>query len=469
MSQTIPFNHPSLVLGNIIDTQLLNVLQKISSIQGSSEIAREKMNSLLMMKRSLAMTLNELMDMSIDVSDLEKQILDIDTNIKTAARSYLTSKIKSEAEVQKLKESLLELEVGTTTASPLDFTQSKILNKPLATESLKLDAQFFSFDINLQRDTLAGIETFIKESNSDLGSKANEIAQKATSQIEQQHQQHNVAGTLIISACCTHKNVSIIEPLVLDPNRALDSWNQHFPNDGIDMENPKTQKSSAGSTMDIITGASYGSSFVGMVHILNSQESNDNVTDQMIDSLNKKMKLGGWLAENTGGLGVPEEIIKEVKTAIDSRKVNSHITLLTMGTFTSISSKSLKMGLDTLTQPNQSSETLSEDDSSNETVGSDAKESVRKKQSLEVKNVRNRTILNELKKSDAQQNQVMDINSLMSAFEDFLRNIKNPEGVVGVPIQFFIKKIKKQRILELLQNKFSTESIKKTNPDEKES
>ena len=63
----------------------------------------------------------------------------------------------------------------------------------------------------------------------------------------------------------------------------------------------------------------------------------------------------------------------------------------------------------------------------------------------------------------------MDINSLMSAFEDFLRNIKNPDGVVGVPIQFFIKKIKKQRILELLQNKFSSESIKKTNPDEKES
>lgn len=226
MSNPIPFNHPSLVLGNIIDTKVLDVIKQMQSCQQSSDIAQEKMNSLITMKRSLAMTMNELMDMDVDISDVQNNLKNIDGAIAKAANEYITKKLSNESNFQQLKEQLANIQIEDTIESPIDFSKSKITTKPLSVESLKLDAQYFSFDINTQTDTLAKIESFIKESTQELGTKSTEIAQKATTQAQQQHKQHNIAGTLIITASCTHKNVAMIEPCILDPDKSIIAWNQ---------------------------------------------------------------------------------------------------------------------------------------------------------------------------------------------------------------------------------------------------
>jgi hypothetical protein len=320
MPNSISYNHPSLVLGNIIDAKVMAILKQIGSAQSTIDAAQEKMNSFIAMKRSLAMTINELLDMNVDTSDIEAKMASIDNSITVAANDYITKRIDDETTIQKLKEQLTQIELSDTVESPVDFKNSQLIHKPLASESLKLDAQYFSFDINMQSDALAKIESFIKESTSDLGSKSKEVAQKASSQIQQQYQQHNIAGTLIITASCTHKNVALIEPCVLDPDKTISVWNTVNKNSAIDVSEPQNlvqAKIATPTTTEqeirILTGAAYGSSFVGMVHILNSVESNDNVSDEMISKLNNRMRLGGWLSENTGGLGVSESVLDEVK------------------------------------------------------------------------------------------------------------------------------------------------------------
>lgn len=470
MPNSIPYNHPSLVLGNIIDTKVLDVLKQINSAQSTIDAAQEKMNSFIAMKRSLAMTINELLDMNVDTSSLETKLISINSSITQAADAYITKRIDNEATIQKLKEELTQLELSDTIESPIDYEKSTLIHKPLSSESLKLDAQYFNFDINMQSDTFSKIESFIKESTSDLGSKAKDIAQKATSQIEQQHQQHNIAGTLIITASCTHKNVALIEPCILDTDKTVAAWNQINQDGIIDVSDPQNlvklaseTTASNGSEINLLTGAAYGSSFVGMVHILDSLESNDNVSDEMMIKLNNKMRLGGWLAENTGGLGVSESVLDEVKKMLDTRKVNSHITLLTMGAVPSIASNKLKLGLDGLMKPSSSKY---QNDDELTTIDSSASKSVRQRRAVERDNSKNKSILSELQKADSQTNQVLDINSLMAAFDNYLTSVKGNNGITGIPINFYTKKIGKQKVIDMWLNKYKKELKEETETNE---
>jgi len=463
MPNSIPYNHPSMVLGNIIDTKVMAILKQIGSAQSTIDAAQEKMNSFIAMKRSLAMTINELLDMNVDTSDIEAKMVNIDTSITAAANAYITNRIDNEAKIQTLKENLTQIELSDTIESPVDFENSQLIDKPLASESLKLDAQYFSFDINMQTDTLAKIESFIRESTSDLGSKSKDIAQKASNQIAQQNQQHNIAGTLIITASCTHKNVALIEPCILDPDKTVNAWNATNKNNPIDVSEPQnlvhaeaaTPSTTSAQDISILSGAAYGSSFVGMVHILNSAENNDNVSDDMISKLNNRMRLGGWLAENTGGIGVSESVLDEVKRMLDTQKVSAHITLLTMGAVTSIASNKLKLGLEGLTKPSGYSKMSTDDDMT--TVDSSAAKSVRHKRAIERENLKNRSILNELQHADSKTNQILDINSLMAAFDNYISSVKGANGITGIPIHFYTKKINKQKVIDLWLNKYEKE------------
>ena len=126
MPNSIPYDHPSLVLGNIVDTQVLEVLKKIEVAQNSTEAAQQKMNSFIAMKRSVAMTINELMNINLDISDLQKEIKTIDISISQSAQSYIAERIKNETSIQKLKEQLSQLELNETLESPVDYGKSSI-------------------------------------------------------------------------------------------------------------------------------------------------------------------------------------------------------------------------------------------------------------------------------------------------------------------------------------------------------
>ena len=67
MPISIPYNHPSLVLGGIADTKVMEKITQMRRVQSQTDAAQEKLTSLMQMKRSMTMTLNELKGMGINV------------------------------------------------------------------------------------------------------------------------------------------------------------------------------------------------------------------------------------------------------------------------------------------------------------------------------------------------------------------------------------------------------------------
>ena len=88
MPSSIPYNHPSLVLGNIVNPDILAKLRQIGVIQARIDAAQDKMNAYISMKRSLTMTVNELLGMNVDISALTARVEELDREIAQSAADY---------------------------------------------------------------------------------------------------------------------------------------------------------------------------------------------------------------------------------------------------------------------------------------------------------------------------------------------------------------------------------------------
>lgn len=463
MPSSIPYNHPSLVLGNIADTRVLDILKQVDSCQVKIDAAQDKLNSLITMKRSINMTINELIDMEVDVTEIASNQKDLDANISKAAADYLSTRIANEGQIQSLRETLSQLEVQDGLESPVDFGTSIIKKMPLSSESLKFDSQYFSFGSNMQDDTLANIEKFVRSGTENLGNKSGEVVNAVSTQVQNQFQNHQLMGTLIITASCTHSNVSVFQPLVIDPDKAVSCWNSLFGKTSLIDTKILAEKGADTDTdstdqLTLITGAVYGSSFVGMVHMVNSDEKQSGDLDSIAAQLDEKMKIGGWLKNVSGGFGVDESIFEEVKAFLSSQSVSSHISLVTLGAAPSISSNSVKLSVSKLSEidSNTISAITGSKEAKKDTVNSDALRANSDAKLINLQNARIESILKTMGKIDHDSNKVMDVNSLMQAFENYLTAIKNTEKSIGVPIGFYLKKMSKSDIIDLWVNKYGT-------------
>lgn len=458
----------SLVLGSIIDTRVTDLLKQISAVQSKADMAQEKMNSFVMMKRSLAMTMNELTDMGVDISALDDRIAQLDQSIAQSANEYLTTKLGSEEQIQQLKTQLYSLDNQADTTSPVDFTQTKVTVLPLASESIKIDVQYFSFGSNETNDVLVNIEKYVKESTSDLGAKSNEISNAVSNQVNRQVQNHNLSGTLIITASCTHRNVAMLNPLVLNLESAVSIWNSLYSDaaDQIAIDNLGSSEDTNANTADaktltLLSGAAYGSSFVGMVHMLQTDVTDSNVDDETIAKLRSKLKLGGWLQNAAGGMGVDASTMNEVKRMLSTQRFGSHVSIVAMGTTPSIASGEIKLGLNKILQ-NESQKnldfltSLSQVESSEiETVSTDSNESRTAARLMQVQQSNSAAIVRELSEIDHGTNKTLDINSLMAAFDNYIETIRSSgNDSIGVPINFFFTKITRDQLIRKLAEKY---------------
>src|SRR5579859_6329934 len=248
MPSSIPYTHPSLVLGNIVNPDMLRRLRKISSLNDHIDAAQNRMNAFITMKRSLEMTVSELLNMNVDVSAITAKIAAIDKQIAAAAANYITVRLDNESAIQTLQEQIDEGQTDLALQSPVDFARSAIIKLPLAADSLHLDAQYFSYAENQETNPLgvvAEIEDYLKAATAGLGTKAaTNVSGRAVTQINLQRRNHQLSGTLIITATCTHKQARLFSPCILDPDRAVAIWNTCYPNDPID---PNKSTTSSGT------------------------------------------------------------------------------------------------------------------------------------------------------------------------------------------------------------------------------
>jgi len=272
-----------------------------------------------------------------------------------------------------------------------------------------------------------------------------------------------------------HRNVTLIEPLVLDLQKAVSIWNATVgkgdPIDTNDLASgPANSKPSTSESpspgLSLISGAAYGSSFVGMVHILNTDS--DGPAEEKIASLQEKLQLGGWLENLSGGFGVNESTLSEVKKTLSTQQVSSHVSLITMGAIPSISSSKIDMGVNRIMQPDPEAINAvlqaTNKDADTSTIATGADDARQGNQLLSIQNTKIQTVMKGLEKIDHGSNQVMDINSLMNAFDNYIKSITDGATIVGSPVHFYIKKLVKTDLIKMWQKRHLAEKSLATAP-----
>lgn len=471
MPSSTTFDHPSLILGHIVNPLILATLKKISGLQSSTDAAQEKMNSYVLLKRSLDMTVNELLDMDMDVSELTGKLKEIDASIVKSAADYATTRLANETAIQALKEQLAGADNSDTLESPVDFDSSEIRKMPLSSDSLKLDAQYFSYEDDSATATVSAIESYIRNATGSLGSKASaDIARTASTQITQQQKNHSLSGTLIITASCTHKDAAFLSPCVLDADKAVTAWNTLFPDSPIDtgdkdkVEAVAAQENDNGKGFTIVSGANYGSSFVGMVHILKEEAASATSMIDLADSLQERLTVGNWLEDAAGGFGIDSTFADDIKNLLNTQKIRAHVNIVVMGSIPSIRSNQLQMGIGKFTDIDlarlaSSSSLLSSVTSGEKKTVSQGADAARTgARVMAMQNATIQGVLSGLGKIDQGANKIMDINTMMTAFEDYLEEVK--KGEPGIPVSFYFKPVSQRQLARLWMSKYYPESEK---------
>ncbi|KAK4224373.1 hypothetical protein QBC38DRAFT_511797 [Podospora fimiseda] len=259
-----------LVLASIVNPKALSLVKAISDAQAPVDAAQEELNSLLASRRSLDMTNTELLNLGIDTKPIDDELTSLSTSISKAAGTYIEEKVKSAEPIHKARSQISA--VHAQMESPVDYVKSQIKSMPLASDSINMD------DAN---SFAANISKYFSASVSRMGDTvASQMSNAASAQVSDQTSKHSIEGTLVISVSCTHKNASILAPFALNFDKAIKTWNHLMPSDQIQPTSTKNMLEIANALpppegqvqphFSIISGMTYGSSFVGIVHILNT-------------------------------------------------------------------------------------------------------------------------------------------------------------------------------------------------------
>jgi hypothetical protein len=262
------------VLADVVSNAALDVVQEISSTQAPVDAAQESLNALLASRRSLDMTMTELRNLHIDTKVIDKELCDLIKEIASSAASYATTKTGAERKIRDLRGKIPGVHVQVE--SPVDYTKTHIKSMLLASDSLNMHVQYFSMDSEDEKgvsnaDTISSV---VSNSTSWMGSNtSSQISSAAQKQVSRQAEKHSVAGTLVISVSYTHKNASVLAPFALNIDKGVKVWNRLFPKDKLNVTHRcdmmklalQDEPECGSNKFGIVSGTTYGSSFVGMV------------------------------------------------------------------------------------------------------------------------------------------------------------------------------------------------------------
>lgn len=407
------------------------------------------------------MTIQEMMGMGIDPGDLIAESDQVGQQISQAGVAYGKAKIASEKAIQPLRAKINT--VNNSVESPIDYNKSKIKALPISADSMKMNVQYFSHDQNSQSSSThaSTVSSFVSDSLSEFGQNySGKASVAAQNQVNSQHSRHSIAGTLVIAITCTHKNAQVFAPYIMDVDKAVHSWNAMFPSNMIktnDLMSIAMIEAKSDTKDDpsfkILSGATYGSSFVGMVHVLNTTDSSSSQSMESIASeIQGSFQVGGWFAEETGGFGVSSSFSDSAKNLLSTQNISSHATLITMGIIPSIKSNQVKMAVDSFSNfsPADAMENLAKMQNStagaDDTVASKADKAKAGQQAITMSNMKVEATLSGVAKIDDGQNKIIDTNSMMTAMDDYVNRCVSGGDNVGVPINYYLKDITQSEI-----------------------
>jgi len=455
MPSTIPYD-PALTLGNVVpQDKLANILQ-MAQLQAPADAAQANLNAMITLKRSIDMTIQEMMNMQITPDDLLAESVDIGKQIQKAATEYGKAKVKAETAIAPLRAKILG--VSEEIESPIDYNKSALKQMPLSADTMEMNVQYFSYDENTESSAshAATIASFVSDSLSIFGDKfSGQASASAQSQVNSQHSRHSISGTLVFCITCTHKTSQVFAPFILDVDKAVRAWNQLFPDKMINTNDPAsiakieaTAETKGEKSFSILSGATYGSSFVGMVHVLNTTKTSSSQSmESVASSMQAAFEVGGWFASETGAFGVNDSFSSSAKDLLSTQNIQSHCSAITMGIIPSIKSNEVRIGVQSFANfdPAKDMEQLANLQGATigaqTTVASAADAARTGAQLLSLQNSKITAAISGLQAVDDGANKIIDTNSLMTAMDDYIQRCVSGGDNIGVPINYFLKPI----------------------------
>ncbi|GAB4272432.1 MAG: hypothetical protein Kow0080_18880 [Candidatus Promineifilaceae bacterium] len=475
-TSTIPYD-PSLVLGMIVDPSKITELEAIADLQKPVDAERDHFNALLRQKLSLDMTMRELVSLGAtpdQLKDLKQQIDKLMGDVTKTAGNLGKAVIKAEAAIAKAKSSQGQKQISSQLQSPIDFAASQLQSMPLSADTMNMDVQYFRYESNEQssRSTANSISTFVGTKVTEFlgptyGASVGASAHQASTSA---YDNHGVFGTLVICANCTSREAQIFSPLKLDPDAAVESYvfsgKDSMPvADWQEMKKlalADISKDDQKSAMPVIVGASYGSSFVGFVHFEKTEATSSSQSSASVAAQARaEVETDLFFSSITGSFGLDAQSASSLQQLLSTSNIQSHCSLITMGLIPSIKSNSVSTAVKALQgDPKSRMEELAAmQDASNSGISSlaAAGAAAKKGQSMEqMKSDYIKSSVAAVGELDRSNNQVIDLNSLMTALDDYVA--KAGDGKTGVPINYYLKYVTKRDIaLEWMQKYYPNE------------
>jgi len=510
---SIPYD-PSLELGQVITIDKLKDLKKLAELQQPLDFALDALNNVLSTIYSLKNIGHELENIGLDEKDLDKfqdQVDKLEAKVVAAALHYGVTATKVYADVEKEMNKQAQKTISFSIESPLDYGKSKVTQFPLSSDSLEFDVQYVRNEMHEQSSTATSSQTNDSkhektrkmtsgQTNDSKHEKRRKMRKywfshyyktpemtKSTTEnnsstngsLIKQLEKHSIDGTVVISAKATHKNADIISPFKLDPVKAVAAWNYTYPDDIIDVQpagiiaaalKDYDAKDSNKNTLNILSGCDKSSSFVGFVHTL-KQDDTDNTqsANSMASQMKESFDRTSWSNAASGGMGNSKSFSEIAKKLLSTSYIENHANLVCHGIIPSIVCGEIKgtvkkMAPDAQKIMDQQSAIAN---ASSPNTDSDAEGQVEGgKKGQQFKELNSEYMKNTVTNLTAYQNEsnkVIDINSMMTAFEDFVN--KAMEGGGGVPTSFYIKKLTKNDIAKSYIRKFYASGL--TTADER--
>jgi hypothetical protein len=466
MASTIPYD-PTLVLGNLVDPADIENLKVISSAERPVDVAQDTLNDTIRAKQKLQMTYTELANLGLSqeqLTSLDTQITALNDTLAKNAGDYAKAVLDSQKAIADGKTKIATL--SEQPESPVDWNKTEIKKIELSSNTMNMDVQYIRNEdeddgSNAHADNVAASVSAAVSSVFGFKAAAS-VATNVANTTLLTTTAHNIIGTLVITAACTHKMATELAPFILDPEKAIDAWNQTYPSDIIPSD-PTAMAELINvdnkNKLHILSGKTIGSSFVGLVHF-EQHENTDSTqnSNASTKAANASFEYGGWFADYEGKFGITKDVSDNVKKMFSTTNVTSHCSLITMGLIPSIKSNLIKTTVNTLKPDakevmSQLSAIQGATDSTVKTIGSSASDAKVGSQYIELNNSYITNVVSNLGVIENDNNQVIDTNSLMTAFDDYVQQATKGED--GVPINFFIREITKSAIVKAWMKKFN--------------
>ncbi|KAG5746987.1 hypothetical protein H9Q70_010333 [Fusarium xylarioides] len=170
------------------------------------------------------------------------------------------------------------------------------------------------------------------------------------------------------------------------------------------------------------------------------------------------MNVGAWFAKAEGKVGVDSNFASNVKNLLSQQNIQSHVTVLSMDVIPSMVAHEVLTAVSKFNDFDPKSTmanvaTMQNAVSSNQSsVQSMAKASRTTSQASKMQSKKIESSLSALATIDGEKNKILDVNSMMTALEDYLG--KAIQGTSSTPINYYLKDIDQKMLAQMWAAKY---------------